>query len=211
MSAPGCPGDGLARRVGPGRLEQLDQGYGAHPEVYAPHRPPHVFDEALDLPLETHAVDLLLSALRKLLARLERFLRRHRGAVRVMWVSLCHQGRPATLERIALLHASTDAAYLLELARIRFDGLRLDAPVLSLRLRGTLESVTSSAERDLWGNGAGRGKAAFTLVEQLRVRLGTAAVHGVRSVAEHRPEGGLEAGAARGTRQNGGRFSRDPG
>jgi len=47
------PRDGLARRIGPGRLKQLDQGFGARPEVYTPHRPPRYFDEALDLPVET--------------------------------------------------------------------------------------------------------------------------------------------------------------
>lgn len=182
------PRDGLARRIGPGRLKQLDQGFGARPEVFTPHRPPRYFDAALDLPLETHAADLLLVALRTLLERLERFLRRHQGAVRVMWVSLCHQGRPASLERIALLRASTDVAYLLELARIRFDRLQLAAPVLSLRLRSALVPLSSLVAADLWGNGAERDAAAVTLVEQLRIRLGTAAVHGIQPVAEHRPE-----------------------
>jgi len=192
------PRDGLARRIGPGRLKQLDQSFGARPEVYTSHRPPRYFDEALDLPLATHAMDLLLGALRTLLERLERFLRRHQGAVRVIWVSLCHHGRPATLERIALLHASTDVAYLLELVRIRFDSLQLDAPVLEVRLRSSLVPVSSLVARDLWGNGAEQDAAAFTLVEQLRVRLGASAVHGVQPVAEHRPEAAWKPVAPRG-------------
>ncbi|MFQ5636104.1 MAG: DNA polymerase Y family protein [Gammaproteobacteria bacterium] len=182
------PRDGLARRLGPDRLAELDQGFGARPEVRAFHRPARSFDRTLELPAETTDVNVLLAGLQKLLARLESSLRRHQGAVRVLWIRLHHQGRPAALERIGLLHASTDITYLMELARIRFTGLRLEAPVVSVGLQTVLAMPTTVSGRDLLGDRTDRKRDTFALVEQLRIRLGAEAVHGIRPVPEHRPE-----------------------
>jgi len=182
------PRDGLARRIGPDRLDELDRGFGAQPDPRAFHRPPRHFEAMLDLPAETTDSDLLLVVQQKLLMRLEAFLCRHQGAVQTLWISLHHQDRPATLERVGLLRASADSSYLLELARIRYADLQLDAPVVAVTLRTALAPRPPAACRDLLGDQAGQHENAFALVEQLRVRLGAEAVHGIESVPEHRPE-----------------------
>ncbi len=182
------PKDGLARRIGPGRLAELDQAFGARPETRVFHRPPWHFEESLDLPVETTDAGLLLIALQELLARLERFLCRHQGGVQVLWIALHREGRSAAIERIGLLRASTDTGYLRALARIRFADLRLDAPVVAMKLRTILTKPPASSGRDMLGDQAEQGADGFELVEQLCVRLGAEAVYGVRLVPEHRPE-----------------------
>jgi protein ImuB len=182
------PRDGLARRIGPERLAELDRAFGARPEARVFHRPPLHFEASLDLPAETADTGLLLVALQELLMRLQAFLRRHQAGVQALWISLHHPDRPATAERVGLLRAATDTVYLLELARIRFADLRLAAPVASIMLQATPAAASAVAGRDLLGVRARPRDADLALVEQLRVRLGTEAVHGIRSVAEHRPE-----------------------
>ena len=182
------PRDGLARRIGPERLAELDRAFGARPESREFCRPPERFAESLDLPAETADAGLLLIAVQELLLRLQVFLRRHQGGVQVVWISLRHGDRSAVVERVGLLRASTDTAYLLELARIRFADLVLAAPVVAVTLQTVLTKAPPAAGRDLLGDRAEAGDEAFALVEQLRVRLGAEAVHGICPVPEHRPE-----------------------
>jgi len=185
------PRDGLARRIGPARLAELDEGFGARPEVRHFYRPRQRFESALDLPEATADAGLLLIALQKLLVRLDAFLRRRQGAVQVLWICLQHEAAPATWERIGLLAPATDTAYLAELARIRFADQQLVAPVTAMILRASLAMVLSplsASGPDLFGHVADRDRDALTLVEQLRVRLGNDAVHGIQPVPEHRPE-----------------------
>jgi protein ImuB len=182
------PRDGLARRIGPARLAELDQACGARAEPFEFHRPPRHFVSTLELPAETSGNTLLLTAFEQLLVRLDAYLRRHQGAVQVLWIRLYHEDRPATLERIGLLRAATNGAYLLELARIRFDELQLAAPVVSLQLGAALVAAPPVVERDLLGDRADERHGALALIEQLRVRLGADAVHGIVPVFDHRPE-----------------------
>jgi len=182
------PRDGLARRIGPDRLEELDQAFGARPELRSFHRPPRRFESSLDLSAEATDAGLLLVALQELLDRLAAFLRRHQGAVQVLWISLHHQDWPVEVERIGLLRAASDTGYLFELARIRFADLQLAAPVVAITLQTVLTPSRVGAGRDLLGARAEHSEDALALVEQLRIRLGAEAVHGIQLVPEHRPE-----------------------
>lgn len=182
------PRDGLARRLGPARLAELDQAFGARPEPRAFHQPPRSFAANLDLPVESTDASLVLTAVQKLLTRLEDFLRRHQGTVQLLWISLYRRDAPAMLERIGLLRASADTAYLLELARMRLDDMRLDAPVVAVGLQAPMLDSSPASDQDLLGDQQDRRENALALVEQLQVRLGAEAVHGIRSVLEHRPE-----------------------
>ncbi|MFW2405568.1 MAG: Y-family DNA polymerase [Gammaproteobacteria bacterium] len=182
------PRDGLARRLGPTRLAELDQAFGARPEPRTFHQPPRSFDAHLDLPVETTDAALVVTAMQKLLARLEAFLRRHQGAVQLLWIRLYRRDAPPMLERVGLLRASADTAYLLELAGMRLDAMRLDAPVVAVGLYASMLDAPPACGEDLLGDQQDRRENALALVEQLRVRLGADAVHGIRSVPEHRPE-----------------------
>ncbi len=122
------PRGGLAQRIGPEKLLELDRGFGRQPEPREFYRPPKMFHAAQELPLETADCRLLLESLKSLLGRLRTFLLIHQGSVQVLWLHLYHYSEPATLIRIGLLRPATDTAYLLDLIRIRFDGFPVFRP-----------------------------------------------------------------------------------
>jgi protein ImuB len=75
------------------------------------------------------------------------------------------------------------------LLRERFARLELPQAVRSLRLvSGPLLDLPGAAAELFAHDRRGSGEQVPALVEQLRARLGHAAVHGLACVAEHRPE-----------------------
>ena len=62
------PRQGFARRFGPARLHELDQGFGRSPELRRPHVVPADFADTLELPAETTCVDVLLAGFQRLLS-----------------------------------------------------------------------------------------------------------------------------------------------
>lgn len=182
------PRDGLARRIGPEKLRELDQGFGIQPESREFYRPPRRFHAQLELPAETANCQQLLESLERLLGRLKIFLLAHQRAVQVLWIRLHHYGKPSTLLRIGLLQPVMDTDYLLDLARIRFADSHFSAPVVSMVLQTDPVTIRTVSGQDLFDCRTDRGVGFVELLEQLQVRLGSQAVYGIRPVAEHRPE-----------------------
>ena len=183
------PRDGLAQRIGPEKLLELDRGFGRQPEAQKFYRPPKMFHAVQELSLETADCRLLLESLKSLLARLRAFLLIHQGSIQVLWLHLYHYSEPVTLIRIGLLRSTTDTAYLLDMIRIHFDGFQFSAPVVSIGLQTDLAAESSQElAKDLFGHRPDSAAGAIELMEQLRARLGSRAVYGIRWVSEHRPE-----------------------
>jgi protein ImuB len=187
------PRDGLAQRIGPKKLLELDRGFGRQPEPREFYRPPKMFYQAQGLPLETADSRLLLEALKVLLGWLKKFLLTNQASIQTLWLYLHHYSEPTTLIRIGLLRPVMNTAYLLDLVRIRLDGLRFSAPVVSVALQTDLVEGCQGLAKDLFGSRADSAAGALELVEQLRARLGNQAVHGIQRVSEHRPEAAWKA------------------
>jgi protein ImuB len=182
------PRDGLARRIGPEKVLELDRGFGRQPETREFYRPPRLFHAALELPIETSDCRLLLESLKILLARLRAFLMMNQGSIRVLWLHLHYDREPVTLMRIGLLRPVMDTTYLQDLAQIHFDAHRFSAPVVSIELQTDLAGIYPAERTDLFGGSPDQASGALELVEQLQGRLGSRAVYGIRRVPEHRPE-----------------------
>jgi protein ImuB len=182
------PRDGLARRIGPEKLCELDQGFGIQPESREFYRPPRRFHAQLELPTETSNGQLLLESLGRLLGSLKIFLLANQRAVQVLWVHLHHYDKPPTLLRIGLLQPVMDTDYLLDLAHIRFTDSHFSAPVVSMALQTDPVTIHTVSGQDLFDCSTEHGAGIVELLEQLQVRLGSQAVYGVRPVAEYRPE-----------------------
>ncbi len=185
------PRDGLARRLGPERLRELDQAYGRIAEVRHWHQSAAQFREQLDMPLETANAKLLAAAADQLLDRLQVDMRRRQCAVQLLWLRLEHTSLPPTLLRIGLLAATSDIARLAELLRIHLDAAVLPDKVIALALEANFQSQVDQHSRQLFGAAIDPTRqpgAINELLERLRARLGTGAVHGIRALQEHRPE-----------------------
>jgi protein ImuB len=182
------PRDGLARRFGQALLDDLDRAHGRRADPRAFHVPPPQFHARLELPAEATQAGHLLFAAQRLFVQLEGFLAARAGGVRRLELRLGHRDAPATVVPIGLVAPSRDAGHFTQLARERLGAIALPAPVRALALAAADVVPLAGAPLALFDDGNGAPEDWPRLVERLRARLGAASVHGVRVVAEHRPE-----------------------
>lgn len=180
------PRDGLTRRFGPLLVQSLDRALGRIPDPRAPFMLPPQFVAHLTFPWETDALESIMFAARRLLHELQGFLRAHDRGVQRLAFTFTHPKPPATEQALGLVAPARDPEHLLRLLREHLQRLPLRAPVVGLRL-ATLElrSWPGKSENLLR---EGRHSDDAHLIEHLQARLGTEAVRGVQTVAEHRPE-----------------------
>jgi protein ImuB len=188
------PRDGFARRFEPRLRLELDRAVGHAPDTrrafVATER--HVVSRDLEPELEDTA--RLQRACEPLLDELCRFLQVRGAAVESLELRLRHREAVPTRLRLRFAGPVSETARIAELLRERLARTVLPGPVRSLHLRsGPLVEARAEAG-ELFGHGHRRAAAVPQLVERLRARLGTEAVHGLSLVAEHRPEAAQENG-----------------
>ncbi|MDZ7643381.1 MAG: DNA polymerase Y family protein [Woeseiaceae bacterium] len=189
------PRAGFARRFGADRLLALDRALGRAPDPRRHFRAPPRFCENCDLDAEQSDSELLLGACEHLLTRLEHFLRTRQLAAQRLHFRFFHRHEPATPLTLGCLQAGQNSARWLELLRLRLEALALPAPVIAIRLcagdeegNGHCQPFVADTAGLALAGGERASAPATRLVERLAARIGEAAVHGVDTVAEHRPE-----------------------
>ncbi len=187
------PRAGLARRIGPRWLEELERAFGRRSEVRRRFEPRERFDDAGTLEYEIETAEGLKSVIEPLLARLQRFLRVRGAALGALVFELRHRSGPATRVRIGLAMPTGDADHLRGLLRERLGSLELRAPVTGVRLRSgplrALQAVSAQLPHaPVSASHATMPDALPRLVERLQARLGRTAVFGLSVFADHRPE-----------------------
>lgn len=185
------PRQGFARRFGAIRLLELDRALGSMPDPRVSYRAPEHFVAGYDLNEEESNSALLLNVCQALLMRLERFLLSRQMAVQHIEFIFFHLQAPATHLTLGCVQASRAVKHWFDLLAIKFDRLVLPAPVIVIQLCGgqgqeftdeTGALPFSKQERQQ------RGTSITHLAERLSARMGEQAVHGVMTVAEHRPQ-----------------------
>jgi protein ImuB len=186
------PRAGLARRIGPERLHQLDRltGQRADPRRAIPQR--EGFTAGADPDHETVDRERLVTALQPALARLEDFLRARQRGILALRVTLQFRRAPAMACILRCVVPEYRAARFAALLVARLEALALPEPVRHLHLvAGRLQRFIA-ASSELWTAGQHGGSAAAAqspeFLQTLMARLGEAAVHGLSAVDEHRPE-----------------------
>lgn len=205
------PREGFARRLGPGRLRELDQAFGRHPEPQRLHVSPARFAAELELPVETTDASLLIEGFRQLFQNLKQALESRPASVRRVKCRLRHPDGRGTDLQLGAGHTAgptTGMDFLSGLLRLRLEAMTLPAPVTGLVLQADLDPQQALGGTDLLGQHLQPDGGLHTLLERLRARLGGQAVQGFALRAEHRPEGAwravpdplavLEAGAGTG-------------
>jgi len=182
------PREGLARRFDAGLLAQLDQALGRSPEPRAFFMPPARFEARLEMPAPLRQAEQALFAARRLLAQMEGFLAARQAGVRAFALELLHEEAPATRVVVGLAGAGREAEHFARLLRERLGALALRAPVEAIRLEaGAIEPLAERSRR-LFDERPGGEEGWRRVVERLQARLGSAAVHGLDTHADHRPE-----------------------
>jgi protein ImuB len=185
------PRQGFAKRFGACRLLELDRALGRLPDPRASFRIPERFSAEYELCEEQSSRELILNACRELLLKLEQFLLTRQLAVQRIQLSFFHLQGSATSLTLGCVQADRAVKHWFELLGIRFDHLVLPAPVIAIRLRAGQSQPFSTATDGLSfaRNARQRQESPMThLVERLSARIGSELVHGVTTVAEHRPQ-----------------------
>jgi protein ImuB len=189
------PRAGLARRVGPAAVQDLDIALARQ---FAPRRafvPRERFRARCDFETEIEHVAYLEKALEPLIARCAQFLRERQAGVQALRLKLRHRAGSVTRVHLGLASITGERRRLMDVLAQKLGRLELEAPVRGMELvSGSLQPL-SAASLDVFaglaGTGAGTGAGCNSvpqLVERLRARLGEEAVYGVAAIPEHRPE-----------------------
>jgi protein ImuB len=181
------PRDGLARRFEPRLRLDLDRALGLAADPRAAFVARERFVARRDLEPESADTVRLQRAIEPLLADLCAFLRGRGAGIDSLELLLRHREAPATRLRLGFAEPVAAEARIVALLRERLAGVALPGPVRSVGLRGGRLLEARAEAGDLFASDR-RAAVVPQLVERLRARLGTGAVHGLRVVPEHRPE-----------------------
>ena len=185
------PREGFARRFGSQRLIELDRALGRLPDPRTSWRAPERFCADYEMTEEQGDREMLLAICRELLVSLERFLlTRQLGTQRLLF-SFFHLRAPATQLPLGCASSERLAAHWFELLKLRFERVTLPEPVIAIRLYGGRNQAlhTESGRLAFTGKTGGQGlcHSITQLAERLAARIGNQSVHGVTTLAEHRP------------------------
>ncbi|MDB5866401.1 MAG: repair nucleotidyltransferase [Betaproteobacteria bacterium] len=182
------PRDGLARRVGPRFLDDLDRARGLLPDPRTFFTPPTVFKAAQPLPAPAQEAEMLLFAARRMLVELCGYLAATAsGAQRLSFV-FAHHGREPTRLTLSLVAATRDPDHLTNVLRERLERTQFPCPATAIALESELLLPLASRNLSLLPDAGHQEQAAAQLIERLRARLGEDAVLGLKRLPDHRPE-----------------------
>jgi protein ImuB len=182
------PRGGLARRLGPETVRDLDIALGRQPAPRRVFVPREHFRERCDFETEIEQVAYLEMALQPLIERCARFLRERQAGVQRLQLKLRHRELAATRLVLGLASITSERRRLCDVLLQRLARLELKAPVRGMELISGSLCALSGSSLDAFAGLAGGRDSAPQLLERLRARLGEAAVYGVVPVPEHRPE-----------------------
>ena len=185
------PRTGFARRFGAAQLKSLDRLTGRTADP----RPTFVsrerFRRIRDLPREIESCEALLHALNPLLHDMERFLRARQAGITVVECRFRHRHAVPTPCVLRLAAPAMDARRLGMLLGEKLSKMALPEPALACELRTSVIVPRSQICESLWQPGEHGGVAeveAVQLIEHLRARLPSEAVHGLEVADDHWPE-----------------------
>lgn len=180
------PRDGLGRRAAP-VLADLDRALGVVPDPRPLYQAPPCFEDRLELPAAVEEAGALWFATRRLLDGLVAVLTGRQAGVDALDLRLVHRHGAPTPVRLGLAQPTRDRTRLMELLRLRLEGLTLPAPVVELVLCAGHLVPLRPRHHGLFAGGAQAADAAADLLERLRARL-EGDVQGLLRTADHRPE-----------------------
>lgn len=203
------PRAGLARRLGSGVLQALDQALGEAPEAHAWLELPEQFVLTTELPALATSADALLWSAHRCLTALQGWLQARQQGALALELAWRHDLRridgvviaPTQALQVRTAQATQDMAHLRRLLAENLARTTLAAPATQITLR-LLESAPlphrSASLLPPGNHGSGcpggaddpapPGEALHQLLERLSARLGPEQVQAPVLMADHRPE-----------------------
>jgi protein ImuB len=182
------PRDGIARRFGQVLLDETDRALGRLPDPRLPFTPPRHYSAILELPAPVHETEPLLFAAKRLVLELAGYLATSQIGVTRLRLRLQHARHAETTVTLGLSSPSREAAHLVALLREKLATVGLPEAVEGLELVAVEVRPLGSRTASLLPDSAPEPGERWRIIEHLRARLGTEAVHGLEVFADHRPE-----------------------
>lgn len=179
------PRAGLTRRFGRELIDYLDRALGRVPDPRLAYSLPACFNAKLTFPAPVSQTEALLFGIQRLLGLLQGFLRARDCGAQELNLRLIHHAPPATDIAIKLLAPQRAPQHLLTVIRERLERTALRDAVQELELSAQGLQPWQARAADLFD---GHAPPDTFLFERLQARLGTQALQGVATVAQHRPE-----------------------
>ncbi len=181
------PRAGMARRFGPGLLDELGRALGSLPEAREFFVPPPEFGRRLELPAPVHEAEALLFAARRLLPELEGYLNLRQAGVQELELVCSHDRKQDTIIKLGFVKPTRSVERMQLLLRETLAKTRLSAPVHTMALHAGQILPLNFSNADLFQDGDTVEDGSL-LLERLRIRLGKDALFGIVPHADHRPE-----------------------
>jgi protein ImuB len=182
------PRDELARRFGQGFLDEIDRAFGTLPDPRPPFTAPSRYLASLELPAPVQETEPLLFAAKRLILELAGHLAMRQAGVTRMRLDLGHAHHAATPVLLGLSAPSRDASHLVTLLREKLATVELPEAVETLCLVAGETRPLGSQDQALFADARPSREERWHIIEHLRARLGTEAVHGLEMFPDHRPE-----------------------
>jgi protein ImuB len=184
----GLPRDGVAKRFGPEVCNYLDRLIGAAPDPRPTYRLPPKYHARCEFDAEVHSTEALLFPLRRMLREFVGFLRARDTGVQKFTLRFVHRDAVATVITVGLSMPDRSSERFLTLARERLEHTALPAASMALELSADEFAMPTGLNVDMLSGATEQSEELGYTIDRLVARLGESRVHGVKAVAEHRPE-----------------------
>jgi len=182
------PREGVARRFGQGLLDELDRALGRLPDPCKPYHPPERYRARLPLPAPVHETGPLLFAAQRLIVEMSGHLRARGSGLTRLKLGLHHEERPPTVVQVGFSSPTRDPQRIARLLRERLGNVELPERVETIQFDCEESRPLASRNLSLFPDEMVPDEERWSIVDHLRARLGTEAVHGIVSYADRRPE-----------------------
>lgn len=181
------PREGVTKRFGPELGDFLDRLTGEAPDPRPLFQLPAEYRGRIDFECEVRSTEALLFPLRRLLYELAGFLRARDTGVEQFGIELAHRQGETSL-RIGLSSSDRNAERFLTLVREKLERIDLPAPTLGIELYADRFAPPASLQPDMFDGSLQQSETLAHTLDRISARLGAEQVHGVKVVADHRPE-----------------------
>jgi len=182
------PRDGLARRLGPDLVQQLDKLLGQHPDPQTAITPPPVFRQKIVFDTGIVDAEQLAPFMETLLGKLQiHLIRHHILAERLEW-QLVNEPNLSHHIPVYLTQPHRDPVGLMKLSRLAFEKFKTKDVITCLALKVNRFAPLPLSSEDIFSILPKTADHGTSLVERLQNRLGRHAVQGLCVQPDHRPE-----------------------
>jgi protein ImuB len=182
------PRDGIAKRFGPEVCNYLDRLTGAAPDPRPTYRLPLKYHAHFEFEAEIRNTESLLFPLQRMLREFVGFLRARDTGVQRFSVRFIHRDAVATSINVGLSMPDRNSERFLALTRERLEHAVLPSATIALQLSAEKFAMPTALHSDMLSGATEQSEDFSHTLDRLTARLGEEHVHGVKAVADHRPE-----------------------